>query len=147
MVSDEPVNTKYIVPAKPIVKPMPVLKAMFCLKNNKPTSSTNRGVKALRIPVSALVSWVSAIAKRKAGKKFPRSPHKNNSFQCRLLMLPSLGMAIGNRKRQAAITRIAPTSPPENTTNPFLIKIKELPHTNESPIKSAHGNQGFSLSC
>ena len=39
----------------------------------------------------------------------------------------SLVSAIGNTKNAAATTRRDPTSSAENTTNPFLIRIKEVP--------------------
>ena len=47
-------------------------------------------------------------------------------------------MAIGNKNIEALMMRIAPTSIALRPNNPFLIRIKELPHINDSSINRLH---------
>jgi hypothetical protein len=44
-------------------------------------------------------------------------------------------MAKGIKLKAAIVMRTAPSSPAEKTTNPFLIRIKEVPQTRERKIR------------
>jgi hypothetical protein len=62
-------------PAKPIKTPKIFFDSIFALNKRIAITITNKGVSEFKMPARELSTFFSiAIAKRKAGKKFPRKP-------------------------------------------------------------------------
>ena len=61
-------------PIRPINMPITFLALTFKSKKSEPIITAQIGVREFSIPVSELFSLVSAMQKRKAGKKLPISP-------------------------------------------------------------------------
>jgi hypothetical protein len=121
-----------------MANPMPFLLVIEALKNKAPMMTTNKGVIALKTPVSEELSCVWAFANKKAGIKLPINPTIIRFFTCLLLRFFNRGKESGNRTIPAATIRNAPTSPGEKISRPLLIKIKELPQIKASTIRNPH---------
>jgi hypothetical protein len=85
--------------------------------------------------VTELSNSVSAIAKRKAGTKVPKTEVKAINFHLSFGILDKLLKPISSKKKAANTIRSDPTCKAVKPTNPFLIKIKELPQIKESTIR------------
>ena len=134
----ESIKLKLMEPTKPSNKPIDWANLILNLKITIPMINVNKGVSALSMPVNELVISVCAIANRKAGIKIEITPIKiiypHFSFGTVLIF----GIAYGSKNKNANESRSEPNCPGEKTSNPFLIKIKELPQINERVRSSIH---------
>ena len=71
-------------------------------------------------------------------------PAINRFFTCVLLSCRRRGRDKGSSMLAAATMRYAPTSPGEKTSNPLLIRIKELPQIKVSTTKRIQFLREFS---
>ena len=127
-------NNKH-TPAKLVTMPTALCQCIVLLKKIAPISMVDIGVKAFKIPVNELSILVSAIQKRKAGKKLPNKPDKiisgNFSFGNFLKCL----MAAGIKIIPALPNRSAATWYAVKAWRPIFIKIKELPQITDKARK------------
>lgn len=85
------------------------------------------GVSEFIIPAIELSILVCAVANKKAGIKIPIMPERNGFQYWFVGSAFKFTNAKGNNTMDAAVTRSAPTSSGENTSNPFFIRIKDVP--------------------
>lgn len=78
------------VPTKPIITPNICRLVEAILNTAKPNKIVLSGTKELSIEATALSISVSAIAKKKAGKKDPKNPDKISHFHLSLGIVFSL---------------------------------------------------------
>jgi hypothetical protein len=97
------------------------------------------------MPATELSITVWAFAKRNAGAPFPRMPASKSANQIFVLIFFSRLIAKGIRNTKLITMRNAPTSPLENTSNAFFIRIKELPQVIPRSIKISQALARFDL--
>ena len=68
------------VPIKPIMTPKTCRFVEAILKTAKPNNMVFSGTREFKMDATALSISVSAIAKKKAGKKEPKNPEMHNHF-------------------------------------------------------------------
>lgn len=95
------------------------------------------GDSVFKMPVTELCKRVCAKANKKAGIKMPIMPDKNNFMGSFFFNSPHRRKANGNKKIAAAATRNEPTSAGENTFNPCLMRIKEVPQIRERTMSKS----------
>lgn len=100
------------------------------------------GVKLFITPATELSIFVWAKENKKEGIKIPTIPDSISLPKSDFDNPRNLVTAKGNTKNAAEATRSDPTSSAENTTNPFLIRIKDVPqmrarrHNKKMEVKS-----------
>jgi hypothetical protein len=100
-------------------------------KNIIPTKRVKIGVSEFSTPASELLNPVSATANKIAGTRLAIVPYIRIIFHFALNTLLILLIANGNRIINVNPTRSVPTCDELKAISPFLIRINELPQTNE----------------
>lgn len=123
------------VPIKPTTTPNICLLVDAILKIEKPNKMVLSGTKEFNTETTALSICVSAMAKKNAGIKEPKTPEIASHFHwfgliVRIDLIPNT-----NKNRPVIMTRKAPNWKGVKPSNDFLIKINELPQIIESKNK------------
>lgn len=93
-------------------------------------------------PVMALSSLVCAIANRKEGMRLPKNPAASRGIMVFLGTFFKRKIANGIKQIEADTIRNEPTSCGDIASNPFLIKMNELPHIRDRPISITQASTG-----
>ncbi|GAB1857554.1 hypothetical protein MHTCC0001_23900 [Flavobacteriaceae bacterium MHTCC 0001] len=105
------------------------------LNTKKPRTIVFRGTKEFNIEAMELSISVSAKANKNAGKKVPKNPVKIIHFQSfNDIAVIRLNATI-NKKDAVKIIRMAPNCTGVNPSNPFFMRINELPHINDKIMR------------
>ena len=124
----------------PTITPKTWLLLKFKPKTITPKIKVFKGVKELRMALIELSIWVSAIEKRKAGIKVPNKEVIAIYFHFPWGIFGKVLKPIAKRKIAAKIIRNEPNWNGFNPSNPFFIRMKELPQMSASTISKTHFN-------
>ena len=118
-----PMNTRKMAPAKPSMTPRNLLQEKARLKRRKACSKVNSGVRELKSPVRELLSWVWAVANKKAGIKLPAKPTMS---RCRVFdqsIRRKCSKKMGKKAREEMLIRRQANCSGAKATRPFLIRM------------------------
>ena len=114
---------------------------MICLlvdlipNNTKPIIIVFNGTIEFNIEATELSISCSAKANKKAGKKLPTKAEIIIHFHCLKVISFNLLKVKGINAKAEIIILIEPSSIAVKPTNPFFIRMKELPQMNESAAR------------